>query len=183
MTDHYSHTSLPAASDRSVMEVQGFLGTQVTRRVSLSAQYRSSDLRDGGRRREASLSASAQLTPRSHGYAGASRLQAERGKWTTGFTVGLSYSLGPLTTATASYQRIGDESVSVAEVQRPLTRGIGAAYLVQLRDGDGGRSGLARLQYQGAFGRYEFSYDRLGGYDRTTLTATGSTVPLIRLRR
>jgi outer membrane usher protein len=178
LTDHYSHTSLPAARDRSMMEVQGFLGTQVTRRVSLSAQYRSSDLRDGGRRREASLSASAQLTRRSHGYVSASRLQAERGKWTTGFSVGFSYSLGSLTTASVSYQRIGDEDFAVAEVQRPLTRGTGAGYLVQLRDGEGGRSGLARLQYQGAFGRYEASYDRLRGNDRTTLTATGGLVAI-----
>jgi outer membrane usher protein len=178
VTDHYSHTSLPAARDRSVMELQGFLGTQVSRRVSLSAQYRSSNLRDGGGRREASLSASAQLTPRSHGYVSASRLQAEGGKWTTGLSAGLSYSLGPFTTASAGYQRTSGESIAVAEVQRPLTRGTGAGYLVQIRDGEGGRSGLARLQYQGAFGRYEFSYDRLDGYDRTTLTATGGLVAI-----
>jgi outer membrane usher protein len=135
-------------------------------------------LRDGGRRREASLSASAQLSRRSHGYISASRLQPERGKWTTGFSVGFSYSLGPLMTASVSYKRVGDESSAVAEVQRPLTRGTGAGYLVQLRDGDGGRSGFARLQYQGAFGRYEASYDRLGQQDRTTVTATGGLVAI-----
>jgi outer membrane usher protein len=178
LSDHYSHTSLPAATDRAVMELQGFLGTQVSRRVSLSAQYRSSDMRDGGRRREASLSSSAQLSQRSHGYVSASRLQAEKGKWRTGFSVGFSYSLGPLVTASVSYQRVADETSAITEVQKPLTRGIGAGYLVQLRDGAGGGSGFARLQYQGAFGRYEVSYDRLGKDDRTTVTATGGVVAI-----
>jgi outer membrane usher protein len=178
LTDHYSHTGLSAAHDRAVKELQGFLGTQVTRRVNLSAQYRSSEMRDGGGRREASLSATAQLSRRTHGYVSASRLQVEKGKWTTGFSIGLSYSLGPLETANLSYQRIGDEVSEIVEVQRPLTRGTGAGYLVQVRNGDGGGSGFARLQYQGAFGRYEASYDRLNGSDRTTVTATGGLVAI-----
>ena len=179
LTDHYSNTSLPAAADRAVMELQGFLGTQVSRRVSLSAQYRSSDTRDGGRRREASLSASAQLSRRSHGYVSASRLQSEKGNWTTGFSVGFSYSLGPLVTASVTYQRAGGETSAITEVQRPLTRGTGVGYLVQLRNGQGGgEAGFARLQYQGAFGRYEISYDRLGEGDRTTVTATGGVVAI-----
>jgi outer membrane usher protein len=178
LTDHYSHTSLPAALDRGVIEVQGSLGTQLTRRVSLSAQYRSSDLRDGGRRREGSLSASARLTPRSHGYVSASRLQGARGKWTTGFSVGISYSLGSRATARVGYRQSDGEGLTVAEVQSPLTRSTGAGYLVQVREGPSGPSGLARLQYQSDFGRYEVSYDRLGEQDRTTLTATGGLVAI-----
>ena len=178
VSGHYAHTSLRAAEDRSRREVQGYLGTQLTARVSLSAQYRSSDRRDDGRRREASLSASARLGRGAHGYVSASRLRAESGKWTTGFSVGFSYSFDPMLSASVGYSRVGGEDVALAEVQRPLTRGTGGGYLVQLRDGDGERSGLARLQYQGAFGRYEFSYDRLAGSDRTTLTATGGLVAI-----
>lgn len=175
---HYAHTSLSAANDRSRLEVHGHLGASLSRRVSLSAQYRSSDRRDDGRRREASLSASAQLGRGANGYVSASRLRAESGKWTTGFSVGLSYSYHPMLSASVGYSRNGDQGVAIAEVQRPLTRGTGGAYIVQLRDGSGERSGLARLQYQGAFGRYEFSYDRLAGSDRTTLTATGGLVAI-----
>ncbi|HVE65886.1 MAG TPA: fimbria/pilus outer membrane usher protein, partial [Thermoanaerobaculia bacterium] len=178
LSDHYAHTSLPAALDRTVMELQGFLSTQLTRRVSLSAQYRSSDLRDGGRRREGSLSASARLTSRSHGYVSASRLQAARGKWTTAFSVGVSYSLGSDTTANVGFARREGENLAVAEVQSPLTRSTGAGYLVQVRDGASGPSGIARLQYQSDFGRYEVSYDRLQGADRTTVNATGGLVAI-----
>ena len=178
LTDHYSHTSLPAALDRAVMEVQGFLGTQVTRGVSLAAQYRSSDRRDAGRRREGSLSGSARLTPRAHGYVSVARMQAERGNWTTGVSVGISYSLGSRTTARIGYERSDGQGLAVAEVRSPLTRSNGAGYLVSLRDGVDGPSGLARLQYQGDFGRYEVSYDRLRGDGTTTLNATGGLVAI-----
>jgi outer membrane usher protein len=178
LTDHYSNASLPAARDRTVMEVQGYLGTQLTRRVSLGAQYRSSNLRDGGRRVEASLSASAQLTRRAHVFVSGSRLQAEKGKWSTGFSAGLSYSLGGLTTARLSHRRSNGQDFAVAEVQQPLTRGTGFGYLVQARESGGHASGLARLQYQGPFGSYEASYDRAGGQNFTTFSATGGLVAI-----
>jgi outer membrane usher protein len=178
LTDHYSHTSLHAAEDRALRELQGYLGTQLTRSVGVSAQYRSSEMRDGGRRAEASLSASAQTTPRSHVFVSVSRLQAERGKWTTGFSAGLSYSLGPRSTAGLSYRRSDHDDFAVAEVQSPLARGTGLGYLLQVRDDAGSPSGLARLEYQGAFGRYEASYDRTSGQGRTTVSATGGFVAI-----
>jgi outer membrane usher protein len=178
LTDHYSHTSLRAAQDRAVTELQGFLGTRLTPRVGVSAQYRSSDMRDGGRRAEASLSASAQLTPRSHVFVSASRLQAERGKWTTGFSAGLSYSLGPRATAGLSYRQSDHEGFAVAEVQSPLTRSTGLGYLLQVRNGGGLQSGFARVQYQGAFGRYEAFYSRTGGQNQTSFSATGGFVAI-----
>src|SRR5947207_768651 len=170
LTDHYAHTSLPAGEDRTVAEWQGFLGTQLNRRVGVSAQYRASNMRDGGRTGDASLSVSAQLTNRSHGFFSASRSQHGRG-WSTAFSAGISYSFGRSMTADLSYQRTADGSFAVAEAQRPLPRGSGLGYLVQTREGQDGQSGLARLQYQGAFGRYEASYDRTGGQNPTSVSA------------
>jgi outer membrane usher protein len=177
LTDHYAHTSLSAAQDRTVAEWQGFLGTQLGRRVGLSAQYRSSDMRDGGRRAEASVSVSAQVTNRSHAFVSADRSRAGRG-WSTGFSAGVSYSLGSHSTANLSYRRTEGGSFAVAEVQRPLSRGTGLGYLLQVRDGEGLQSGSARIQYQGAFGRYEASYDRTGGQDQTFFRASGGFVAI-----
>ena len=177
LTNHYAHASLSAAQDRTVAEWQGFLGTQLGRRVGLSAQYRSSNMRDGGRRAEASLSVSAQLTNRSHAFVSAGRSQAGQG-WATAFSAGFSYSFGPYAMADLSYQRTDDGSSAVAELQRPLSRGTGLGYLVQVRDGQDGQSGLARLQYQGAFGRYEVSYDRAGGQNQTSFNASGGLVAI-----
>ena len=175
LTDHYAHTSLPAAQDRTVTELQGFLGTQLTARVGLSAQYRSSNMRDGGRRAEASLSVSAQLTNRSNAFVSAGRSQAGQG-WTTAFSAGVSYSFGPYARADVSYQRSGDESFAVAEVQRPLSAGTGLGYVVQVREGQDSQSGLARLQYQAGFGRYEAFYGRAAGQNQTSFTASGGLV-------
>jgi outer membrane usher protein len=105
-------------------------------------------------------------------------LQTEKGKWTTTFAAGLTYSLGSHTTAGLSHRRSNEETFSIAEVQRPLTRGTGLGYLVQVRDGGGRQSGFARLQYQGQFGNYEASYDRAGGQNATQLSASGGLVAI-----
>jgi outer membrane usher protein len=177
LSNHYAYTSLSAAQDRTVAEWQGFLGTQLGRRVGLSAQYRSSTMRDGDRRADASLSVSAQLTNRSYAFVSAGRSQAGRG-WATAFSVGVSYSLGPSARADVSYQRSQDGSFAVAEVQRPLSRDTGLGYLIQGREGEDSQSGLARLQYQTAFGRYEASYAQTGGQNQTSFNASGGLVAI-----
>jgi outer membrane usher protein len=178
MTDNYANASLPAGQNRPNLEERIFLGTQVARRVSVSMQYSSASLRDGGHRAAVSVAASVQVTRQASLLVSGGRSRDVGKDWTTTLFAGLTYLIGPSTTANLTFESTEGKSASTAEVQSPLPRGTGLGYRLQLRGREGENAGLALLQYQSPFGRYEFSYDRLGGKDATSISAAGGIVAI-----
>jgi outer membrane usher protein len=98
-----------------------------------------------------------------------------RGVHDTEAFAGVSYFLGPFTTASVSYQRTEAEGRGSFELQKSLPPGPGIGYRLSSQDPDGGAAnGL--VQYQTSYGRYEAAYDRIDGNGTTTLSGSGGVV-------
>lgn len=177
-TDHYANASLPAGQDRPKLEGRILLGALVARRVSVSVQYAAASLRDGGHRGTGSLSASVQVARQANLIVSAGRSREPGKNWVTAVFAGLSYWLGASTTVNATFESRDGKGSSTAQVQRSLPRGTGLGYRLQIRGGEGEDAGLALLQYQNLFGRYEFSYDGLAGKGNPSVSAAGGVVAI-----
>ncbi len=179
MSDHYANASLPLAMDRASLEGTLAAGAQVLRGLGLSAQYTASKLRDGDRRTAASLSASVQVARQATLFFSAGRSRDKDKGWATDVFAGLTYWMGARTTGSLTFDSRGGTAVSTAEVQRPLPRGEGFGYRLQARGQRGEENGgLGLLQYQGPFGRYEATYERLGQQANISLNASGGVAAI-----
>jgi outer membrane usher protein len=165
--------------DRASLEGTFAAGAQVVRGLSLSAQYTASKYRDGDRRAGASLSASVQVAQPATLFLSAGRSRDQGKGWATEVFAGLTYWMGARTTGSLNFDSTGGSTVSSAEVQRPLPRGEGLGYRLQARGQRGADDGgLALVQYQSSFGRYEASYDRLGQQGNFSLNASGGVAAI-----
>src|SRR5439155_13642366 len=108
----------------------------------------------------------------------ASRSTQKDAKPTVEAFAGLSIALGDRTTATLSYQQQGNQNVGSVEVQRSLPVGPGFGYSVRADATGETVQGAASVQYQGPYGRYEASYQRVNSQDTTVLRAAGGLVAL-----
>jgi outer membrane usher protein len=75
-------------------------------------------------------------------------------------------------------QSRSDGSRVAGEVQQPLLRDDGVAYLLQLNEARGDAEAHARLQYQNSIGRYELALDRGEDQRLTTVAASGALVAI-----
>jgi len=172
LTPYYANLSLQATADRARLDTAVFAGGQVGPRVSLTAQFASSQFRDAPRTDRLTLATTVRLSALASliGTATRSRTTAGQHEW-EGFA-GLGFILGPSTTASVSHtQRAGSDTQRV-EVQRSLPAGPGFGFRAYGQRGESEGAG-ALVQYQNAFGRFEASYDHAKGNDATTLTAAG----------
>jgi outer membrane usher protein len=91
---------------------------------------------------------------------------------------GLSIALGERTIASVSFQRQDEKNIESAEVQQSLPLGPGFGYRLRGDITEETARGLAVMQYQGPYGRYEASYERLSSKDTVTLSAAGGLIAL-----
>ena len=180
-SDHYATLSLPAWADRANLEAQAFVGVQMGPRVNVTAQYTYADLRDRGLEERVALLASIRLTDRAtlflNGAHSRSRLLGESNE----AFVGVSYFLGAATTASASWEqhgRRGRDGLGTVEVQKSLPVGTGFGFRVRGAAGEDVQQGLADVQYQGPWGRYEAGYENTDGHGITTASVAGGIMAI-----
>jgi len=175
-SDHYSTLALRPSDDRPRSELIAYIGGQFGARTSATLQYTRSDLRDRGWKDRTSLLSSVRVTDRASVFLNVGRSTQERFQTVWDLFVGLSVALGERTTASVSYQRQNGTDVGSAEVQQSLPLGPGFGYRVRGDLAEGVAQGLAVLQYQGPYGRYEASYERINSEDRVTASVAGGLV-------
>lgn len=178
LSDHYANLSLRGTDDRARDEVDTFIGYAFGPRASATVQYSHLDFRDRPSLDTVQAFASVWLTERASLFLGGSHgRQSGRDPVTEGY-IGLTYFLGK-TTASLSYRRRGSDNIATAEAQKPLPVGPGFGYRVQASTTNGETgSGAALVQYQGAYGRYEASYENVEGNSRTSLGVAGGLVAI-----
>ena len=173
----YANLALSALEDRALTEGGAFAGLQLGR-LSLTGQYELTKMRDTGRTERLSLSTSVPVTRDVNVFVSAGRSRRIAGgdyAW-EGFA-GLSYSLPGGGIASLSHERMADgTTVTAANVQRSLPLGTGYGYQVDAAGGSGADRGRGLFQYQGPYGRYEASYERISGQNVETLSASGGIV-------
>lgn len=176
LTERYSTISLPAASDRALLDASVF-GSISGRAGSITAQWIKLDLRDSPDATRATLGASMPVGRRAALLASASAV-TENGVRHNEYFAGASVNLGWATTASLSAGTRGNgRRDTIADVQRALPIGTGYGYRLQTQISETGqRTDLGSLQYQTSFGRYEIAYQPSGNEKRPTLSAAGGIV-------
>jgi outer membrane usher protein len=192
LSDHYVTTSLRAPEDRPRLEATALVGFPITSRSTVTLQYTHTAFRDADPQERVSGAVSVRLTSRANLFVTASHATQPRVKPETTVFTGLTYYLGNNTTATASHEAGRHHHTSALEVQRSLPLGEGFGYraravraeqdLPQVDGRSGGSTvdyqGLAQAQYQGRYGFYEATYERMGDRNATTLTAAAGIVAI-----
>jgi outer membrane usher protein len=175
-SDRYATLALRPAADRPRAELTAFIGAPLGARASATVQYVRSDLRDQGWSDRTTLLSSIRVTDRANVFFSVGRSTQERFEPAWDVFVGLSVALGEQATASVSYQRQSGKDVGSAEVQQSLPLGPGFGYRVRGDIAEGAARGLAVLQYQGPYGRYEASYERIDSEDRVTASIAGGLI-------
>ena len=175
-SDHYSTLALRLTDDRPRSEINAYIGAPIGDRASVTLAYSRSDFRDRGTTDRASILSSLRVTDRVSAYVNAACSTVNGTGSTFDVYAGLSVALGERTIASVSYQRQDGKDIGSAEVQQSLPLGPGFGYRVRGDITEGAAGGLAVLQYQGPYGRYEASYERVNSEDRMTLSAAGGII-------
>lgn len=173
----YATSGLEASQDRSLRDVNVFMGEQVIPGLGVTAQYIASQMRDTPSNRTASLIANLTLRRAGSLYLSAGRVSIG-GRTGNQALVGYSYTLTPRSLASVSYARQEGIDTTTANVQQPLPVGEGFGYQVTANNTPGMNSGRGLFQYQGRFGRYDLEVDRMAGATTKTLTVTGGVVAI-----
>lgn len=177
-SDHYATLSLPARADRATLEAQAFVGVQLGPRANVTAQYSYADFRDRGVEERVALLASIRLTDRANLFlSGAHSRSRLFGETNEGFA-GVSYFLGAATTASASWEQHGRQGLGTVEVQKSLPVGTGFGYRVRGVANEDVQQGLANVQYQGPWGRYEADYENTNGHDVVSASVAGGIMAI-----
>jgi outer membrane usher protein len=177
-SDRYSTLALRLIDDRPRSEINAFIGVPILDRASVTLAYSRSDFRDRGVTDRASFLSSLRLTDRVSVFANVARSAEQNSRAVIDVFAGISVVLGERTIATVSYQRQDTVNSGSAEVQQSLPLGPGFGYRVRGDIAEGAARGLAVLQYQGPYGRYEASYERVKSEDRVTASVAGGIVAL-----
>ena len=177
-SDHYATLALSAFEDRPRLEASAFAGLQLGPRVNVTAQYAYADFRDHGPEERVALLTTVRLSERATLFLNGSHTRSRLfGEVNEGFA-GVTYFLGAGTTATASWEQHGREGQGTVEVSRSLPVGSGFGFRVRADTGEHVQHGLATLQYQGPWGRYEASYDNVNGRELTTASVAGGLMAI-----
>jgi outer membrane usher protein len=150
-SDRYATLSLAPEDDRVTRDINVFASTALGR-LSLGAVGALSDTRVGDRIRRLSLQVTMPLTRFGNLFASLGTVE-EANKRTPEVLVGLTVSIGRLTTASALFQKSQGVDGLHVELRQPLSEGNGFGYALQSDTATNAQ--LAELQYQTSFGRYE----------------------------
>ena len=173
----YASLSLTPSQDRPRLGAGAFFGAQLGRRVGLTLQHTTSDMRDGPTRRLTSLFASVTLAQNANLVVSGASSRIGNATDNQVF-VGVSFFLKANITASASYQRQARLGTGTVDLQKPLPVGTGYGFRVGGSDGDGARAVGGLIQYQGPYGRYEASYARVGDQAATNVAVSGGLVAI-----
>jgi len=176
MTSHYSTLTIGRSLDPVRVEASGMVGTQLSRRVSLSLQEAVSSPYNGSLSSRTSLIGSVSLGRRTTAFFNASTAR-ENGRYTTGVYAGLSIALAPLTNASVAFRHGADGSGLDADVQRSLPMGTGLGYRARVASGgNGGGQAEGMVEAQLPYGHYEVGQDVLNGQTATHAIVNGGLV-------
>jgi outer membrane usher protein len=173
----YANLSLAPEQDRPRLGAGAFFGAQLGRRVGLTLQHTTSDMRDGPTRRLTSLLANVTLSQIANLVVSGASSRIGNATDHQVF-VGVSFFLKANMTASASYQRQAGAGTGTVDLQKPLPVGTGYGFRVGGSDGEGARAAGGLIQYQGPYGRYEASYAGVGDQAATNVTVSGGLVAI-----
>jgi outer membrane usher protein len=176
-SDRYATTSLTASDDRPTLDLNGFVGVQISGKLSVAGQYVVSRLRDGPESRRASLTATFTTQRLGSVFFSLGRTTLG-GSSANDVFVGYSYAFAANAMAGVSYSRAGGVETTNVNVQRPLPAGEGIGYRASVSNSGGTGLGMGLLQYQGPFGRYDLELDHGAGVDTKTVSVTGGIVAI-----
>ena len=166
----YATSSLRALEDRATFFSDAFASVPFGRRLSATVEYQGQRWRDQGFSDSMSVRGDLQLGRGVSLSMTVDRSRPPGAPAQAGLLMMLSWSYDDRSTADAFGSRRGSVTGAGAGAQQSLPAGVGAGYRVQTEHNELGDSALAQVQYQGPYGRYEASVQRLGG----TTAATGS---------
>ncbi len=177
MSSRYANLSLTPAQDRARWQIGSFAGVTFGR-WDVLLQVAPSRYRDAGRNDQGSLRVDNRLTDLLSASLTLGQSRQPNVTPDTSILLGLTYSLGPYTVASASAGTSTHEGSQVtAQASRSLPLGPGYGYFVQTQAGENAVQ-QADLQYQTTYGSYEL--DGTEGADTSTgrLSASGSLVAI-----
>lgn len=172
-SDEYATLSVAPEMDKVTRDATVFFSAYIAR-LSVGLQASVNDTRDGDRRRRLALQATTPLWR--YGSLFSSFGTVERnGKRSPEILVGLTVSVGNLTTANAVFSKDDSGSGTQVELRKPLSQANGYGFSLQ----HDSRSELqhATLEYQTSFGRYSLNVDPRRASE-ATYTASGGLVYL-----
>jgi outer membrane usher protein len=171
-SDHYATLSLRPSDDRVTRDLNGFISVGVGP-VTVGVVGSQSDTRAGQQSRQVALQTTVPLSRWGSVFASLGRIE-RNGDSEPAVIIGMTISVGRLTTANIGYQKSGKTAGVQMAVRRPLSLENGYGYEIE-RDSITDRQ-FASLQYQSSFGRYrvdvdpqnaeDFSYGISGGLVR-----------------
>lgn len=174
-SDSYSTLSTAPSDDRDSIQATVSGSFAWSRTLSTSMQHGVAKSRDFGLSQRTSLRSSMRLSRElSLAFTG-SHWIAERSPRMLEAFLGLSWAVGSSVHASATAHVANDRAEGLVDVSKPLPTGTGYGFRASAAAGDVTRL-YALGQAQGPHGRYQASYERVGGEDRTVLEASGSIV-------
>ncbi len=177
LSTDYATLSLRAAQDRPRLETSLLAGISIGPRVSLTAQYGSSIMRDAPGTERLSLSSTVALVRRVNLLVSGGRAR-RGGKPETEAFVGLSCFLDHATTGSLSGERQGGASGTWVDVQKSLPLGTGYGYRASGFSGTDRDGASGAFQFQGPYGRYEARSDRVNGKEVSSVSVSGGVVAI-----
>lgn len=165
----YATLSLSPADDRALGQANLFVASPILPRFSLRGELQASRMRDAGDQLQLSLRADFQLGRRASLSLTAARVT---GSPPTQLFAAFTWVFDPQTVGTGG---VSPQSARMS-VQRALGEGPGLGYLLAADQGAAGTSGMGLVQAQGAHGRVEAEYQRLGAQDAGSVSASGGLV-------
>lgn len=171
----YANLSMLPQADRPLSDLNVFV-TTVMGRASMTLLWTKSNMRDSSNSNSVTLLTNLPLNARANLFVSVGRdtLGSDRPQATV--FAGLSYFFGGTTSASLSVDHRGNQTQTVAEIDKTLPVGTGFGYRLQTATSADTHTGTGVLQYQNDFGRYEVDFDPFHTSNRPTITAAGGLV-------
>jgi outer membrane usher protein len=198
LSDHYANVTLAPWDDRATRQVDAFVGTSLSPRISVTGRFGGARFRDAGTAYQAGLLGNLSIAPGVNLFVTANRTSSTSpapvpNNGMPGITpasattrpiydafVTLSVALPDRVTASAFVAQHDSQTSGGAEVQRSLPIGPGYGYRVRgsTSEAPGTSTFSASAQAQSEYGRYDASYDRVGERDHASVGVAGGVVAL-----
>lgn len=174
-SDRYATISTSPTDDRDILQgaVSGSLA--LMRNLTASLQHSVAKSRDYGLSQRTSLRSSLRLTRELSLSVTANHWITEQSPRRLEAFVGLSWAAGNAVHASATAHVATDGSEALVDVHKPLPTGEGYGFRASAAAGNVERAHVL-VQTQDSHGRYQASYDNVGGEHHTVLEASGSIV-------
>lgn len=174
-SDRYSTLSTSPSDDRDSMQAAVSGSLALSRNVSASMQHSVAKSRDFGFSQRTSLRSSMRLSRELSLSLTANHWVADHSPRALETFIGLSWAAGNSVHASATAHVAPGRAEGLVDVSKPLPAGTGYGFRASAAAGDVTRAHLLG-QAQGPHGRYQASFDHVGGENRTVLEASGSIV-------